>query len=139
MAPILPGTPLNACACTPQETITLDRDAFYSAAFKLHDLLESLWPELVERARTARAARAPWPAVDRLTLEQQYLVGLAVDCATYARKQNVLFVLQRYAVKDIRLGPELARSFQPDVDTRLRLVAAAAAAEARMVEKEPVN
>lgn len=134
-----PGTPLNACACTPQETITLDRDAFYQAAHKLHELLERLWPELAVRARMPRAQRAPWPAADRLTLEQQYFVGLAVDCAAYARKEIVLFVLTQHAVKDIRLGPDRPRMFQPDVDTRLRLVATAAAADARMTAKEAVN
>jgi|SRR5579862_1791124 len=134
-----PAPPLNACDCSPQETITLDRNALYDAAFKLGGLLEQLWPELQERARTPRAQRKPWRAADRLTLEQQYLVGIALDCAAVARKEVVVFLLLQYALKELRLGPDGPRVFRPDVEVRLRLIAACAASDARITSREKVN
>jgi hypothetical protein len=120
------------------EVLTLDGPAFDRATYGLTKLLAPLWPELVERARRPRGERGPWPAIERLTREEQYLVGLALDCAAVARFEIARVVMARY-VLEVRLGAAPPRVFRPDVDVRRRLVGKAKDAEERMTVNEDTS
>jgi hypothetical protein len=115
----------------PMERISIDENGLRRAARGLIELLDTLWPELIERARTPRARRTQWPALDSRTVEEQYLVGLALDCARFARGAVVRAIMQDFAEGlAARPAPAAPRHFHPDADLRLVLVAAAAAREA---------
>ena len=134
----MPPTTTLLCDWTPQETLTLNAEALRRAAAGLRHWLEPLWPALCARARRPRVDRPPWPEVARRTVEEQYLVSLALDCAAHARLEIVRAVLMRHVVELLRAPPGRAE-FCPDVDVRLGLVAAAAEADARVTANEKVN
>jgi hypothetical protein len=133
-------TDMLLCDWTPQETITLNHAALRSAAAGFQHWIDPLWPELVERARTPRGKRPPWPTVAARTVEEQYIVSLALDCAAWARVEVVRAVIHRHVV-EILLVPEGSgpREFRPDVGVRLALVAKAADADAKITANERTN
>lgn len=134
------ATDMLLCDWTPQETIALNHAALQRAASGLRSWLDPLWPELVERARLPRGKRPPWPVVAARTVEEQYLVSLALDCAAWARVEVVRAVMARHVAEILMVpagsGP---RDFRPDVEVRLALIAKCAAADARITANERVN
>ena len=126
----------------PDDAFMLNGPAFDRAAHGLNVLLARLvseqMSELMVRARKPRGQRAPWPAVDGRTREEQYLVGIALDCAAVADLTIVRAVMARY-VLEVRLGPRPAPTFQPDDGVRRRLIEKAAMADARVAANEKVN
>ncbi len=126
----------------PEEPFTLDRRALFRAAAEFRDWMKPLWPVLMGRARQPGVTRGRWRDVEQMSLEKQYLVSLALDCAAATDRLEIVNGVMTWHARALAgqflswpMSVDRSRPFRPTVAVRLHLVATVGAVDALLMDE----